>query len=148
LHLAKFCQGQETPKMYIQCSSPGNGQTSYKVWLASGERRRCSNEGKTRNPLKFAGVPQTRQQISAINGPKSPYCEDMRRTYCCPRNFLVVDTYLSCGDTMRLSWTMVRRWRFWVIFVYCRPISSEPRAGHFRPTSQIRTNATPCVEVW
>jgi len=23
-----------------------------------------------RNPLKFAGVPQTRQQISAVSGPK------------------------------------------------------------------------------
>jgi len=25
---------------------------------------------KTRNPLKFAGVPQSRQQISAASGPK------------------------------------------------------------------------------
>jgi len=60
---------QEPPKMYIQCSSPGDSQTSCKVWLASGERRRCGNEGKTQKPLKFAGVPQTRQQISAVNGP-------------------------------------------------------------------------------
>jgi len=30
----------------------------------SGERRRCSNEAKTRNPLKFAGVPQTTEPIS------------------------------------------------------------------------------------
>jgi len=30
----------------------------------------CSNAAKTRNPLKFAGVPQTRQQISAASGPK------------------------------------------------------------------------------
>jgi len=30
----------------------------------------CSNAAKTRNPLKFAGVPQTRQQISAVSGPK------------------------------------------------------------------------------
>jgi len=27
----------------------------------------CSNATKTRNPLKFAGVPQTRQQISAVS---------------------------------------------------------------------------------
>ena len=27
----------------------------------------CSNAAKTPNPLKFAGVPQTRQQISAIS---------------------------------------------------------------------------------
>ena len=30
----------------------------------------CSSAAKTQNPLKFAGVPQTRQQISAISGPK------------------------------------------------------------------------------
>ena len=30
----------------------------------------CSNAAKTRNPLKFAGVPQTRQQISAVSRPK------------------------------------------------------------------------------
>jgi len=43
------------------CSVPAHrdGQTSCKVLLASGERRRCSNEAKTLNPLKFAGVPQT-----------------------------------------------------------------------------------------
>jgi len=29
----------------------------------------CSNAAKTRNPLKFAGVPQTRQRISAISRP-------------------------------------------------------------------------------
>jgi len=33
--------------------------------LASVERRRCSNEAKTRNPLKFTGMPQTRQSIPA-----------------------------------------------------------------------------------
>ena len=30
----------------------------------------CSNAAKTRNPLKFAGVPHTCQQISAASGPK------------------------------------------------------------------------------
>jgi len=30
----------------------------------------CSNAAKTRNPLKFAGVPQTRHQISAVSEPK------------------------------------------------------------------------------
>jgi len=28
-----------------------------------------SNAAKTWNPLKFAGVPQTRQRISAVSGP-------------------------------------------------------------------------------
>jgi len=30
----------------------------------------CSNDAKMRNPLKFTGVPQTRQQIAAASGPK------------------------------------------------------------------------------
>ena len=70
LHVAKFRQGAKAPKMYIQCTSQGDGQRSCKVWLASDERRRCSNEGKTRNPMKFAGVPQTDKPISAVSGPK------------------------------------------------------------------------------
>jgi len=74
---SKFCtgqnyvRGQEPPKMYISCTSPGDGQTSCKVWLASAERRRCSNEAKSRNLLKFAGVPQTPEPISAASGPNS-----------------------------------------------------------------------------
>ena len=30
----------------------------------------CSNTAKTRNPLKFARVPQTNETISAASGPK------------------------------------------------------------------------------
>ena len=30
----------------------------------------CSNAAKTRNQLKFAGVPQTNETISAASGPK------------------------------------------------------------------------------
>jgi len=33
------------------------------VWL-------CSNAAKTRKPLKFVGVPQTNETISAASGPK------------------------------------------------------------------------------
>jgi len=58
------------PEMYVQSSSARDGQTSCKVWLASCERRRCSNEAKMRNPLKFAGVHQTPVPISAVSGPK------------------------------------------------------------------------------
>ena len=39
------------------------------VWLTPTTRVPCSNAAKTRNPLKFAGVPQTRQQISAVSRP-------------------------------------------------------------------------------
>ena len=37
------------------------------VWLTPTTRCRAP---KTRNPLKFVGVPQTRQQISAVSRPK------------------------------------------------------------------------------
>jgi len=37
------------------------------VWLTPTTSVPCSNAAKTRNPLKFAGLPQTRQQISAAS---------------------------------------------------------------------------------
>ena len=40
------------------------------VWLTPTIRVPCSNAAKTRNPLTLAGVPQTRQTISAVSGPK------------------------------------------------------------------------------
>ena len=52
-------------------TSRGDDQTSCKVCLASGEQRRCSNQAKTRNRLKFAGVPQSGKPISATSRPKS-----------------------------------------------------------------------------
>jgi len=41
-----------------------------KVWLTPNTGVPCSNAAKTRNPLKFAGVPQTNETISAASGPK------------------------------------------------------------------------------
>jgi len=41
-----------------------------KVWLTPTTKVPCSNAAKTRNPLKFAEVPQTRQQISAVSRSK------------------------------------------------------------------------------
>ena len=40
------------------------------VWLMPTTRVLCSNTSKTRNLLKFAGVPQTNEPISAVSGPK------------------------------------------------------------------------------
>jgi len=45
------------------CSMPQFGLTPNTKVL-------CSNAAKTRNPLKFAGAPQTRQQISAASTQK------------------------------------------------------------------------------
>jgi len=58
---------------------PNIGESSVqccKVWLTPATRVPCSNAAKMRNPLKFAGMPQTRQQISAVSGPSSSYGGD------------------------------------------------------------------------
>ena len=40
------------------------------VWLTLTSRVPYSNAAKMRNPLKFAGVPQTNETFSAASGPK------------------------------------------------------------------------------
>jgi len=40
------------------------------VWLTPTSRVPCSNAAKTRNPLKFPGVPQANEMISATSRPK------------------------------------------------------------------------------
>ena len=40
------------------------------VWLMPTTTVPCSNAAKMQNPLKFAGVPQTGQPISAASEPK------------------------------------------------------------------------------
>jgi len=40
------------------------------VWLTPTARVPCSNVAKMRNPLKFAGVPQTNEKISAVSRSK------------------------------------------------------------------------------
>jgi len=41
-----------------------------KVWLTPTTRVPCSNDAKTRKPLKLAGVPQTNEPVSAASGLK------------------------------------------------------------------------------
>jgi len=89
------------------------------VWLTPTTRVPCSNAAKTPNPLKFAGVPQTRQRISAASGRTSPYYQNMwTRRYCCLTIFPIVDTCLSCEDTARQSIAMVPRWRFFASCIF------------------------------
>jgi len=49
---------------------------------------RCSNfEARTRNPLKFAGVPKLANRSQPLVGRSSPYCEHIWRRYCCLTSF-------------------------------------------------------------
>jgi len=88
------------------------------VWLTPTTRVPCSNAAKTRNPMKFAGVPQTPEPISV--GRSSPYYEDMWRRYCCLTTYS--PTKLCDGAQMAN-----------VLRFFGSYISSEPPAEHFRP---------------
>ena len=83
-------------KMYTYSTSPGKGQTLCKVWLASVERRRCSNEAKTRKPLKLAAVPQNyNETISAASRLKFTILWGHVEEILLLNKFLpIVDTYL------------------------------------------------------
>jgi len=74
---SEFCswqnsiRGQEPSK--CTHSAPAQETAKHRAkfgWPLASNAEHCSNEAKTRNRLKFAGVPQTRQQISAVSGPK------------------------------------------------------------------------------
>jgi len=84
--------------MYIECTSAGDGQTFCKGLLTSVERRLCSNETKTRNRLKFAGVSQTCQQISAVSEPKFAILWGHVDEILLFNIFPIADICLSCED--------------------------------------------------
>jgi len=68
-----------------------------KVWLTPTTRVPCSNAAKTRNPLKFAGVPQTTGSISAASGPKFAILwGHLNEILLLNKFFPIVDMCLSC----------------------------------------------------
>ena len=95
------------------CSTP-------QFYLTRTSRVPCSNAAKTRNPLKFAGVPETRQPISAVSGPKLTmlrgHVEDI---LLLNKFFPIVDTCLSYedGDV----------WKY----------SRHPKSRHLRTIAQL-----------
>ena len=96
------------------------------AWLTPTTRVPCSNTAKTRNPLKFPGVPQTPEPISAVSGPKFTILSGHVERYCCLTSFFpIVDTCLSCEDMARQSCAMVPRWRFLATFLH--PVFSASR---------------------
>jgi len=88
--------------------------TSCKVWLASVQRHRCSNEAKTQNLLKFGGVMQTNETILAASKLKFTILWGHVEEILLFNKFFfpIVDTCLSCEDTAWQSCAMVPRWRF------------------------------------
>ena len=79
-----------------------------------------SNAAKTRNRLKFVGVSQIPEPISAASGPKFIILCGMWRRYCCLTFFPIVDTCLSCEyrPIARQSCAMMHRCRFFCILYF------------------------------
>ena len=74
----------EMPNVMAALSNIGGTLCSTPQSLADAHYQMpCSNAAKTRNQMKFAGVPQTCQQISAVRGRSSPYYEHVWTRYRC-----------------------------------------------------------------
>jgi len=85
----------------------------------------CSNAAKTRNPLKFAGVPQTRQQISAVSRPKFTILwEHVEELLMFNKFFPIVNRCFGSEDIARQICAMVPKWRF------LRPVFPASRVQH------------------
>ena len=97
-------------------------------WCPILEGMPCSNVANTRNPLKFAGVPQTRQQMSAASGPKFTILWGHVEDILLLNFFPIVDICLSCEDIARQSCRMVPRWRLFGDFL--RHVFAASRAQH------------------
>jgi len=132
-HKVNFARG----KIPLGARSPKNvcsvaAQETYKVWLASGEWRRCSNEANTWNPLKCAEVPQTGKPISVVSGPTFAILWG--------RGWDIAVWQLLFWLSMRALVAKIQPNKvvwwcadgiFSVIFASC--ISSKLRAAHFKP---------------
>jgi len=100
------------------------------VWLTPNTWLPCSNAANTRNPLNFAGMPQSTGSISAASGPKfTIYYQDMCRRYCCLTNsFPIVDYVPYLRRYSPTNCTMVHRWRLFGNFL--RPMFPASRVQH------------------
>jgi len=106
-----------------------------------------SNAAKTRKPLKFAGVRQTGQQISAVSGPKFTILwGHVEEILLLNKFFPIVDTCLSCEDIAWQSCAMVPRWRLFGDFLHA--VFSANRMQHISDLHSKFALRPHCVEVW
>jgi len=98
------------------------------VWLTPTAGVPCSNAAKTRKLLKFDGVPQTNEKISAARGPKLIILYEHVGEILLFNTFPIVDTCLSCEDIAGQSCAMVPRWRVFPSFL--RPVFSASCVQH------------------
>ena len=103
------------------------------VWLMPTTRVPCSNAAKMRNPMKFAGVPQTRQLISAVSRPKFTILPGHVEDILLLNKFFSDCRYMPqlrrYGPTKLCDCAQMAI--FGDFFASC--ICSKPRAAGFRP---------------
>jgi len=88
----------------------------------------CSNAAKTRNKLKFAGVPETGQPISAVSGPKFAILWGHVEEILLLNNFFpIVDTCLSCKAIARQSCAVVPTAQMAILATFLHPVFSASR---------------------
>jgi len=84
---------------------------------------------RLRKPLKFVGVPETPEPISAASGPKFTILwGHMEDILLLNKFFLIIDMCISCEDIARQSCAMVPRWQFLATFLH--PVFSASRVQH------------------
>jgi len=107
-----------------------------KVWLTPTTTVPCSNAAKTRNLLKFAGVPQTRQWISAISGLKFTILWGHLEEILVFNKFffqLLIYALVAKIQPDKVVWQCADGYFFASFLPPVFPLSSELRAAHFRP---------------
>ena len=118
LHLSEFRQGARAPKMYIKCTSPGDAKHCAKFgWpLLSDVAALTKPRRKTR--WNLLGCPKLANRSQTLVGRRSPYCDDIWRTYWCLTSFFRLTIHAIVAQILSDKF-------FGVIFVCC--IFSEPQ---------------------
>ena len=101
----------------------------------------CSNAGKKRTALKLAGVPQTRQQITAVSGTKFTISWGHVEDILLFNKFFFDCQYVSysCKDMARQSCAMVPRWQIFGDFLRpAFPVSHVPHVSDLHPKFALR----------
>jgi len=127
----------------VMAALPNIGASSVqrrKVWLTPTTRVPCSNAAKTRNPLKFAGVSQTLEGISAVSVPKfTVLCRHMEEVLLFNMFFPTFDMCLSCEDIAGQICAMVPRWRIFGHFLHpVFPASHVQHVSHLHSKFALR----------
>jgi len=137
---SEYCTGQnsdrgKSPRKCIY-SVPAHEMAKHRAnfgWppvsdVAAVTKARCE-----KNQLKFAGVPQTPEPISAVSGPKfAIYCRDMEEILPFNKFFrLSMHAFVAKIQPDKILCNGSQMANFWRFFASC--IFSEPRAADFKP---------------